>query len=344
MLPVNLTININAGILHRLAPLASDRTDGSLDEAQQIDMDTIVAVVFSAVAREAFINELAATASRCPKNDPHCVKTFASLLSEAEQAKATIRFKYELVRILLKSYDKGSKLYEDFDLLFSVRDTVIHLKTNDTEFDTAGAIESLSHSKLLKRFRAWNIHADIDVAQFVAAAPSLLQWFSTRAVARWACNVAAEMVFSILDSIPESQLMARELRARGRRLMRDVDAWVVTCRTRAEAERALATAQKILEQLGVRLNPEQKRMVHVRHGFVFLAYKSTRGSRPMRLDAARITSGARPGALYAYPSEQAIQRSKDCVRQIAKRRVPLSTEEIIQELNSILRGWGLYDC
>jgi RNA-directed DNA polymerase len=85
-------------------------------------------------------------------------------------------------------------------------------------------------------------------------------------------------------------------------------------------------------------------MVHVWHGFVFLAYKSTRGSRPMRLDAARITSGARPGALYAYPSEQAIQRSKDCVRQIAKRGVPLSTEEIIQELNSIRRGWGLYDC
>jgi hypothetical protein len=103
-------MNINAGVLRRLAWLASNRTDGSLDEAQQIDMDAIVAVVFSPVALEAFLNELAALAGKCLANDSHCVKTFASLLSDAEQAKATIRFKHESVRTLFKSYDKGPRL------------------------------------------------------------------------------------------------------------------------------------------------------------------------------------------------------------------------------------------
>jgi hypothetical protein len=44
------------------------------------------------------------------------------------------------------------------------------------------------------------------------------------------------------------------MRRQGYQLTRWADDWVVTCRTRAEAEHALARAVKILEQLGVTLN------------------------------------------------------------------------------------------
>ncbi len=134
----------------------------------------------------------------------------------------------------------------------------------------------------------------------------------------------------------------REMRARGYRLTRYADDWVVTSGTRAEAEQALSAARRILEQLGVRLNPKKTRIVNVRHGFVFLGYKIKRGSRSMRLDPARIKSGAREGALYAYPSDVSIRRFKDRVRQITQRRVPLPTDGIIGELNPVIRGWGLY--
>lgn len=134
----------------------------------------------------------------------------------------------------------------------------------------------------------------------------------------------------------------REMRNRGYRLTRYCDDWVITCRTRAQAQSALAMARKILEQLGVRMNPAKTRIVHVRHGFEFLGYKIKRGSRPMQLAAARITSGARQGALYAYPTEKAIRRFRDRVRQSTKRRVPLTTEGLIRELNPVIRGWGLY--
>jgi len=46
----------------------------------------------------------------------------------------------------------------------------------------------------------------------------------------------------------------KEMRRQGYQLTRWADDWVVTCRTRAEAEHALARAVKILDQLGVTLN------------------------------------------------------------------------------------------
>src|SRR6478672_625265 len=72
----------------------------------------------------------------------------------------------------------------------------------------------------------------------------------------------------------------REMRRRGYRLTRYADDWVVTCHTRAEACRVLAEATKILKALGVTLNVEKTRIVHVTRGFEFLGYKIKRGSRP----------------------------------------------------------------
>jgi hypothetical protein len=79
--------------------------------------------------------------------------------------------------------------------------------------------------------------------------------------------------------------------------------------------------------------------VHVRQGFEFLGYKIKRGKQ-LRLPPGKIRSGAQSGALYAYPREKSIQRFMDQVRQLTKRRVPLTTQELIEELNPVWRGWG----
>jgi RNA-directed DNA polymerase len=93
--------------------------------------------------------------------------------------------------------------------------------------------------------------------------------------------------------------------------------------------------------LGVTLNPQKTRIVHVQHGFEFLGYKIKQG-RELQLPSSKIRSGARSGALYAYPCEKSIRRFMDQVRQRTKRRVPLKTEQLIAELNPLLRGWGEY--
>ena len=132
-----------------------------------------------------------------------------------------------------------------------------------------------------------------------------------------------------------------EMRRKGYQLTRYADDWVVTCQTAAQARAALAAAQRVLNALGVQLNPRKTRIVHVRYGFEFLGYKIKYGKQ-LALSPDKIRSSARSGQLYAYPKEGSIHRFMDQVRQRTRRRVPLATPELIEKLNPLLRGWGHY--
>ena len=136
----------------------------------------------------------------------------------------------------------------------------------------------------------------------------------------------------------------REMRQRGYRLTRYADDWVMTFRTRHEAEKSLKEATKVLEKLGVVLNAVKTRIVHVRHGFEFLGYKIKRGSKPMRLSSAQIRSGVRQGDLYAYPRQKSLQHFKDQIRQRTCRKAPVDTQTLIEQINPVIRGWGNYFC
>jgi len=133
----------------------------------------------------------------------------------------------------------------------------------------------------------------------------------------------------------------REMRSKGYRLTRFADDWVITCTSAAEARSALAVATKILERLGVQLNRDKTQIVHVKHGFEFLGYKIKRG-KGLRLSSRRVCSGTRSGGMYAYPTHKAIHRLKDQVRRRTRRKAPVTTEELIRQLNPVLRGWGHY--
>jgi group II intron reverse transcriptase/maturase len=133
----------------------------------------------------------------------------------------------------------------------------------------------------------------------------------------------------------------REMRHKGYQLTRFADDWVVTCTSATEARAAIAAALRILSALGVQLHPQKTRVVHVRRGFEFLGYLIRRG-RQLKLPPGKIVTGARSGALYAYPREKSIQRFKDRVRQLTRRCVPLKTKDLIEQLNPVLRGWGHY--
>jgi RNA-directed DNA polymerase len=133
----------------------------------------------------------------------------------------------------------------------------------------------------------------------------------------------------------------REMRHKGYQLTRFADDWVVTCTSATEARAAVAAALRILSVLGVQLHPQKTRVVHVRRGFEFLGYLIRRGKQ-LKLPPGKIVTGARSGALYAYPREKSVQRFRDRVRQLTRRCVPLKTKDLIEQLNPVLRGWGHY--
>jgi group II intron reverse transcriptase/maturase len=119
-------------------------------------------------------------------------------------------------------------------------------------------------------------------------------------------------------------------------LTRYADDWVITCKTRREAERALTSARAVLEgELGLRVHPDKTRIVYVGQGFEFLGYKIKQGEGRMRY---------REGGpdLYAYPRQRAIDRFKERVRHVTKRRNPKTLEGLLDELNPVIRGWGNY--
>ena len=132
------------------------------------------------------------------------------------------------------------------------------------------------------------------------------------------------------------------MRKRGYQLTRYADDWCITCTSRSQANAALAAATRVLKQLGVNLNPRKTRIVHIRHGFEFLGYKIKRGNRPMRVPDSKIKCSARAGALYAYPREKSVRRFKDQIRQLTRRRAPVTTLGLIPQINPVIQGWGEY--
>lgn len=119
------------------------------------------------------------------------------------------------------------------------------------------------------------------------------------------------------------------MRHKGYRLTRWADDWVLTCRTRAEANTALAQATRILEKLGVTLNREKTRIVHIIKGFEFLGFKVGRGKGKFKLSRDRITSKLNRQNLYAIPTQKSLDRFKDQIRALTQRKVPLRMGESI---------------
>jgi group II intron reverse transcriptase/maturase len=119
-------------------------------------------------------------------------------------------------------------------------------------------------------------------------------------------------------------------------LTRFADDWVITCKTRRDAERALTSARAVLEgELGLRVHPDKTRIVYVAQGFEFLGYKIKQGERRLRYRQAGPD-------LYAYPRDRTIERFKKRVRQITNRRNPKKLGGLLDELNPVIRGWGNY--
>ncbi len=199
---------INAGPLFSLAKKAYERTRAVSSDRESGQVDALVAIVFSAAALEAFVNEsvelaeLGAVSSGY--SEPESVTNFRRLLREVEESRGSTQLKFLLAKQALTghTYDKGAPPYQDFDLLIELRNALVHLKPRERfEMNIDGKM-FVTLPKIIQRLESKNILAEFEPDENA----SWTQWISTRAVARWACNTAAQMVQSTLDCVPDSHL------------------------------------------------------------------------------------------------------------------------------------------
>lgn len=126
------------------------------------------------------------------------------------------------------------------------------------------------------------------------------------------------------------------MREKGYEATRYADDFIVQCRSRGEAERALKETSRIIEkELGLTLHPTKTRLVHVYGGMEYLGYKIGKG-RGLRYKKTPKFN------LYAIPTQKSLDGFKEQVRKITQRRNPSTLVDVIGELNPVIRGWGYY--
>lgn len=110
----------------------------------------------------------------------------------------------------------------------------------------------------------------------------------------------------------------------GYEMVRYADDFVVLCRSRAEAEQALAEVERWTAAAGLQLHPDKTRIVDATQpgGFDFLGYHFERGRR--------------------WPSKKSLKKHKDAIRQQTRRANGKSLQKIIEKINPVRRGWFEY--
>ena len=122
------------------------------------------------------------------------------------------------------------------------------------------------------------------------------------------------------------------------KLMRYADDFVILCRTRTQAERALAKVREIMGALRLQLHPTKTRLVELglgKEGFTFLGCY-------LRIVRSRFKGRC---YLYRWPSPKAMKaiRTRICELTCPRHWAGMSDiREGIGELNPVLRGWGGY--
>jgi len=122
-------------------------------------------------------------------------------------------------------------------------------------------------------------------------------------------------------------------------IVRYADDLLVMCATRQEAEYALGLLTSLLAELGLEPKMAKTRIVHLEEGgegVDFLGFHH-RWVRAYSQHSRRVMFLAR------WPSDKAMQRVRNRVRELTPRsRQLVPIEVIVEDLNQVLRGWANY--
>src|SRR5882724_312244 len=208
------------------------------------------------------------------------------------------------------------------DALREVAQLIEEGHTFVVDADLQSYFDTIPHERLMQR-----VEERISDGRILGLLRSWLAQDILRDTERWTPTEGTPqgaVISPLLANIylhPLDQWMA----ARGYRMVRYADDFVVLCKSREEAEAALAEVGAFVNDNGLRLHPDKTHIGDCRNageGFDFLGYRFEAGRRLVR--------------------KKSLTRLKDSVRVKTRRTRGDSLARIIVDLNRTLRGWFGY--
>ena len=190
----------------------------------------------------------------------------------------------------------------------------------DADFE--GYFDTIPHERLMQR-----VEERVSDGRVLGLVRGWLEQDILRDLQRWTPTEGTPqgaVISPLLANIylhPLDELMA----VRGYRIVRYADDFVVLCKSREEADAALAEIRTWVAENGLRLHPDKTHVGDCRlrgQGFEFLGYRFEAGRRFVR--------------------KKSLKRLKDNIRAKTKRTRGASLARIVDDLNPMLRGWFQY--
>jgi RNA-directed DNA polymerase len=208
------------------------------------------------------------------------------------------------------------------DALREVAQLIADGYTYVVDADFESYFDTIPHERLMER-----VEERISDGRILDLLRSWLKQDIMRDLQRWTPTEGTPqgaVISPLLANVylhPLDELMA----ARGYRMVRYADDFVVLCRSREQADAALAEIRDWVTNNGLRLHPNKTHVgdcLVAGQGFEFLGYRFEAGRRFVR--------------------KKSWNRIKDTIRAKTRRTRGDSLERIIADLNRTLRGWFRY--
>jgi RNA-directed DNA polymerase len=208
------------------------------------------------------------------------------------------------------------------DALREVDQLIADGHTFVVDADFASYFDSIPHDRLMQR-----VEERVSDGRVLDLLRGWLGQDILRGMERWTPTEGTPqgaVISPLLANIylhPLDELMA----ARGYRMVRYADDFVVLCKSREEAAAVLADIAAWVTDNGLRLHPDKTHVGDCRlpgEGFEFLGYRFEAGRRWVR--------------------KKSLTRLKDRIREKTRRTRGESLERIIASINPVLRGWLAY--
>jgi RNA-directed DNA polymerase len=188
------------------------------------------------------------------------------------------------------------------------------------DVDLKSYFDTIPHDKLLDEVRKY-----VGDSRVLALIEAFLKAEILDGLRQWTPESGAPQgaVLSPLLSNLYLNELDHQMARSGYEMTRYADDLVIQCRSREEAERALAMVQAWTAQAGLTLHPTKTKIVDAEtDGFEFLGYRFVKHRR--------------------FPRRKSLAKFRDAIRSKTRRTAGRSLNMIIADVNRTLRGWFEY--